>query len=97
MTEFKPKLFVKSGCPFCIRLENFFQQAGLSDQFEVIRCDANGFEELNHYRAFLTEKLGRRASFPTMEIAPGRFMNESGDLMEYYSNLYNRHNRARAI
>ena len=95
--DFKPKIFVRSACPFCIRLENYFEQLGLLEKFEVIHCDANGEEDLNRYRAFLTEKLGQRASFPAMEIAPGRFMSDSGALMAYYSELYNTEQSAKAI
>jgi len=83
--DFKPKIFVRSACPFCIRLERYFEQLGLLENFEVIQCDANGEEELNRYRAFLTEKLGQRASFPAMEIAPDQFMSDSGALMNYYA------------
>ncbi len=87
-TEFKPKLFVRVTCPFCVRLENFFEQAGLLDKIDVIECDTKGTDELNRYRAFLTDKLGKQATFPTMEIAPDQYMSDSGALMAYYSELY---------
>ncbi len=83
-TEFKPKLFVRTTCPFCIKLENFFEEAGQIDNIEIVECDA----DLDHYRTFLGEKLGSQATFPTMEIAPGQFMKDSGDLIEYYSRIY---------
>jgi len=88
-TEFKPKLFVRVTCPFCIRLENFFEQAGLLDKIEIVECDTKGTDELNRYRTVLSDKLGKQATFPTMEIAPDQFMSDSGALMAYYSGLYN--------
>ena len=80
-TEFKPKLYVRATCPFCIKLENFFTDAELLDNIEIIECDA----ELNRYRTFLSEKLGSQVTFPTMEIAPDQFMKDSGALMAHYS------------
>lgn len=88
-TAFKPKLFVRVTCPFCIRLENFFEQAGLLEKIEVIECDTKGGDELNRYRTVLSEKLGKQATFPTMEIAPDQFMSDSGALINYYCELYN--------
>jgi hypothetical protein len=34
----------------------------------------------------LSEKLGKKATFPTVEIEPGKFMNESDDLIAHYAN-----------
>jgi hypothetical protein len=59
-------------------------EAGLLDQIEIIELDQND-EEFERTKETLTERLGKRATFPTVEIEPGRFMNESGDLIDYYA------------
>ncbi len=82
--EFKPKLYVRATCPFCIKLENFFTDKGAYDKIEIIECD----DKLDYYRTFLTEKLGTQATFPTMEIAPDQFMKDSGALMDYYADKF---------
>ena len=86
MTEtFKPKVYIKDRCPFCIKLLRFLTDAGLLSQFEIITVQADNYEDLSYYRNFLQEKTGQRASFPTVEIAPGEFMAESEDLIDYYA------------
>ncbi len=85
---FKPKLFISSTCPYCMKVQRFLAQANLLDKLEIVACDAGGENELNRYRTFLTKKLGQQASFPAAEIAPDQFMKESNDLIDYFAGFF---------
>jgi hypothetical protein len=81
---FKPKAYIKDGCPFSFKFWLFMVEAGLAGQMQVIRCreDAPAFDELKRKLAAAT---GRDASFPTVEIAPGRYQSDSDALIEHFA------------
>jgi glutathione S-transferase len=81
---FKPKAYIREGCPFSFKFWLFLVEAGLSPQFEVIRCnpDDPGFEAL---KARLSAGLGKPASFPTVETGPGRYLSDSDALIAHYA------------
>jgi hypothetical protein len=64
-------------------------EAGLLDKINIIE-PAPDSEEFESVRTMLTEKLGRKATFPTVEIEPETFMNESDDLIHHYAEKYNK-------
>ena len=78
------KAYFKYGCPHCFKYLMFMTEAGLLDQIDIIELDSSD-EEFEGVKAMLAEKLGKRATFPTVEVEPGTFMNESGDLIDYYA------------
>ncbi len=84
-TAFKPKVYMKDNCPFCFKFMLFLTEAGLLDQFEIITAHSDNETEMGSYRAFLKEKTGRQASFPTVETDPGHYMAESDDLIHFYA------------
>lgn len=84
---FKPKAYLREGCPFSFKFLLFASEGGIRDKFELIRCnpDAPGFEAI---RSSLQAGLHKPATFPTVEIEPGRFLSDSDDLIEHYASLY---------
>lgn len=81
---FKAKAYLKEGCPFSFKYFLFMVEAGLSDQIEVIRCDASD-PDFDAVKAKLTEGLRKPASFPTVEIEPGRYESDSDALIRHYA------------
>jgi hypothetical protein len=59
-------------------------EAGRGDQVEVLRCDPDdpGFEAI---KVKLAAGLGKAASFPTVEIEPGRYQSDSDALIDWYA------------
>lgn len=81
---FKAKAYLKEGCPFSFKYLLFMAEAGLSDQIEVIRCDPSD-PEFDAVKAKLAAGLRKPASFPTVEIEPGRYESDSDALMKHYA------------
>jgi uncharacterized protein YceH (UPF0502 family) len=73
---FKPKVYVKEGCPFSFKFLLFVTEAGIADQLKVIRCnpEASGFEAI---KAKLEAGLHKSATFPTVEIEPNRYLSDA--------------------
>lgn len=85
---FKPKAYVKDGCPFSFKYWLFLVESGLENRVEVIRCDPEDptFEAV---KSKLAAGLGKAASFPTVEIEPGRYRSDSDALIDWYAHQYN--------
>ena len=81
---FKAKAYLKEGCPFSFKYLLFMVEGGLSDQIEVIRCDPSD-PEFDAVKAKLTAGLRKPASFPTVEIEPGRYESDSDALIRHYA------------
>jgi hypothetical protein len=62
----------------------FMTEAGLLDQVDVIRCDPES-AEFDAVKEKLSKATGRDATFPTVEIAPQRYLSDSDKLVEYYA------------
>lgn len=84
---FKPRAYLREGCPFSFKFLLFASEAGIRDTIELIRCDpdAAGFEAI---RSKLQAGLHKPATFPTVEIEPGRFLSDSDELIEHFASLY---------
>jgi glutaredoxin len=76
--------YLKQGCPHCFKFLLFMTEAKLLDRINIIEPDPES-EEFEQIRTMLTEKLGKKATFPTVEVEEGKFMNESDDLIEYFA------------
>jgi hypothetical protein len=81
---FKPKAYLKEGCPYSFSYLLFMAEAGLLEQVDVIRCDPEsaGFDAVKRK---LSKATGRDATFPTVEIAPQQYMSDSDKLIEHYA------------
>jgi hypothetical protein len=82
--EFKAKAYIKEKCPFSFKFLVFMAEARLLDSIEVVRLDPRdqGFEATKN---MLSERLGKAATFPVVEVEPGVYMNDSDRLIERYA------------
>ena len=82
--EFKAKAYVKHGCPFSFKFLVFMAEAGLLDRIEIIRMkpDSPGYEVKKQK---LDEQLGKPATFPVVEVEPGKYATDSDRLIERYA------------
>ncbi|MFO7287074.1 MAG: glutathione S-transferase domain-containing protein [Gammaproteobacteria bacterium] len=85
--SFKAKVYVKEGCPFSLKLLVFLAEARLLDDVEIVRLDP-ARPDFDATKARLTEGLGKPATFPTVEIEPGRYMSDSDALVEHFARAY---------
>jgi glutathione S-transferase len=82
--SFKPKAYLKDGCPFSFRFWLFMVEAGIAEQIEVIRCNPAdpAFAEI---KATLAKGLGKPATFPTVEVESGRYQSDSDALIQHFA------------
>ena len=85
---FTAKAYVKEGCPYSFKYLLFMTEAGLLDQVDVIRCDPNS-GEFEAVKQKLSKATGRDVTFPTVEIAPQRYLSDSDKLIEHYARASN--------
>jgi glutathione S-transferase len=81
--QFRPVLYVKDRCPWSLKVRIFLLEAGLSDHFDW-RFFAPGDVHEAGIRAELEPYL-EKVTFPTVEIAPGRFIQDSQAIIEHYA------------
>jgi len=84
---FKPKAYVKEGCPYSFKYLLFMTEAGLLDQVDVIRCDPAS-AKFDAIKEKLGKAAGRDATFPTVEIAPQRYLSDSDKLIGHYARAF---------
>lgn len=80
---FKPVLYMKQGCPHCFKLQLFLLEAGLLGDFEP-REWTPGDEAEAAIKAELAPHFDK-VTFPTAQIAPGIYQNESDALVNRYA------------
>lgn len=83
MSDFTPILYMKTSCPHCMKLGAFLVEAGIWDRFEI-RGFFEGDENEAAIRAELTAQF-EKASFPTLQHAPGEYMKESEDIIALFA------------
>lgn len=84
MSGFKPVLYLKSSCPFCLKVAAFLSSAGVLDTLEI-----RDFWPEDERELAIRDELAphfEKVSFPTLQYAPGEFMNESDAIIERYAN-----------
>ena len=84
MAEFRPVLYLKSSCPFCLKVAAFLSEAGVFGTLVIREFWADDKEE-QALRDELAPHFGK-VTFPTLQYAPGRFMNESDAIIARYAN-----------
>ncbi|HEX2493233.1 MAG TPA: hypothetical protein VHK24_05610 [Steroidobacter sp.] len=82
--SFRAKAYLRLGCPYSFKFLLFMSEARLLEQIEIIRCDPNApsFEAVKQK---LTDGLGKPATFPAVEIEPGRYRAGSDHLIDYFA------------
>jgi hypothetical protein len=83
-TPFKPKVYVKDGCPFSFKFLTSAAEARLLDELEIVRV-REGAPDAEATKQRLSEKLGKSATFPTVEVEPDRYMTDSDRLIERFA------------
>jgi glutathione S-transferase len=83
-SDFTPIVYVKHGCPFCLKLRLFLLEAGLLDQVKFI--EAATPESHQVLVDDLTAKNGK-ASFPAAEIEPGEYLADSDALVVHFAKM----------
>jgi hypothetical protein len=86
-TRFKPKAYLKDGCPYSFKLLLFLAEARLLDGVDVVRCDPDG-DEFERIRQRLSGATGKPATFPTVEMEPGRHVVDSDRLIEHFARVH---------
>lgn len=80
MTEaaFLPTVFLKPGCPFCLKLRILLLEAGIIDQVALVE---------NVPPETLRQLIAHtgKASFPSAEIAPGTYLVGTDALLDHFS------------
>lgn len=80
-TQFKPIMYLKQNCPFCMKVRLFLLEAGMNEDVEI-RDFATGTPREDEIRAELTPHLDK-VSFPSAQIEPGRYIAESDDIIAF--------------
>ena len=76
---FRPTVYLKAKCPFCMKLRIFLLESGLRDSVEV-KDFAPGAPEEQQIRDEVTPHL-EKVSFPAAEVAPGEFLADSDGII----------------
>jgi glutathione S-transferase len=80
--QFRPVLYVKDRCPWSLKVRIFLLEAGLSDHFDC------AFSRRAMHEAGIRAELEpylEKVTFPTVEIAPGRFIQDLQAIIEHYA------------
>ena len=70
-------LFVKPGCPYCMKVDRFLDQAGIQMEHRSVADPAN---------AQALREIGGKAQSPCL-IIDGKAMYESDDIIAYLRSL----------
>jgi len=84
--DFRPIVYLKDRCPWCLKFRLFLLESGLRDDFEF-----REFVPGDDREAAIREELAphfAKPSFPTVQIAPGVYMRESDDLIAHYAHAH---------
>ncbi|GHC88521.1 glutaredoxin [Novosphingobium pokkalii] len=80
---FRPVLYLKRSCPFCLKVAAFLSEAGQFDQVDV-RAFWPGDEHEAPIRAALAPHLDK-VTFPALEVEPGRVIADSDAIVALYA------------
>lgn len=78
-TMFKPTVYLKEGCPFCLKVRIFLLESDLVSQVEK-RDFVEGSPEETEIRAELGAHL-EKVSFPAAQIEQGRYIADSDGIV----------------
>lgn len=84
MSDFVCSAWLKRGCPFSFKFLLFMAEAGLLGHIKIVEM-VEGDEDFDRIKEELSGKLGKTATFPTVEVEPGNFMSDSDELIAYFA------------
>ncbi len=82
---FRPVVYLKEKCPFCMKIRIFLLESGLWDKVEV-KDFAPGTEQEQAIRAELEPNL-EKVGFPAAQTAPGRYMTDSDGIVAHLAEV----------
>ena len=82
-TSFTPTLFLKQGCPFCLKVRLFLLESGQLDQVRI-REFSPGTPEETEIRTLLAAVLDK-VSFPTAELSSGKYLADSDGIIAHFA------------
>ncbi len=72
---FRPTIYLKDKCPFCMKIRIFLLESGLRDQVTVKEFTP-GTDAEQEIRGEVSPHL-EKVSFPAAEVAPGEYLADS--------------------
>ncbi len=87
MSDFTPRAFVKTNCPYSFKFRLFVSEAGLDGKFQFHALDPDA-DDFAATKEELRKLSGGPVRFPTVEIEPGKFMNGSDEMIAHYAKAY---------
>ena len=87
MSDFKPKAWVKTNCPFSFKFRLFMTEAGLLDKIDFVELEPKSAAYPGQ-KAALSEQIGKRAIFPMAEIEPGKYLSDSDGMIAHFANIH---------
>jgi glutathione S-transferase len=81
--SFRPVIYLKAKCPFCMKVRIFLLESGLLGKVEV-KDFAPGTDQETAIRAELEPKL-EKVSFPAAQTAPGQYMTDSDGIIGHFA------------
>lgn len=76
---FRPIVYLKENCPFCLKVRLFLLEAGLASDVETRDFVSDGEHE-ETIRAELQPHLDK-VTFPAAQLEPGLYVTESDDIV----------------
>ena len=80
---FTPTVYLKTNCPFCLKVRIFLLEAGLMGKVKV-RDFVQGEPEEQAIKDELAPHL-EKVTFPAAEIAPGKFIADSDGIVGHFA------------
>lgn len=80
---FKPIVYLKENCPFCLKVRLFLLESGLASEVETGDF-VPGTQQEEKIRAELQPHI-EKISFPSAELEPGRYVTESDDIVTFFA------------
>lgn len=82
-TTFKPVVYLKDNCPFCLKVRIFLLESDLTSQVET-RDFVPGSQQEDQIRAELQPNL-EKVSFPAAQLEPGRYAADSDAIVAFFA------------
>jgi glutathione S-transferase len=78
---FKPVVYFKENCPFCLKVRLFLLEAGMTEAVEI-RDFVPGSKQEEDIRGELSPHLAK-VSLPAAQLEPGSYIAESDDIIAF--------------
>lgn len=82
MPEFRPAIFIKEKCPFCLKLRIGLLEAGMAGEVDWKEHAPGGPAE-EEAKARLAGNV-EKVTFPTAEVAPGEYVADSDAILDHF-------------